>query len=325
VQKSPPPPAAAGSLHPRTTPGVAVDAHELARSFGAVHAVAGVSLQIRTGESVALLGPNGAGKTTLISLLLGLLAPDAGRLAILGDRPRAAIAAGRVGAMLQDGGLMPGVRVGELLQLVRSLYPDPLSLEEAADLAQVGDFIGQRVDRLSGGQTQRVRVALALIGNPELLVLDEPTAAMDVEARRRFWQGMQAQTARGTTILFSTHNLEEADGHSERVVVLGGGRVLADGTPAAIKGRVGLRILRARLSRAEHAEALRGAGSVSSLTLHGDRVEVLSPDTDSVLRHLLAIDRHARDIEVSGLGLEDAFLALTGSLPTPAGGAERAA
>jgi len=292
---------------------VAVDIQDVSKSFGPIQAVAGVSLRLRRGETVAILGPNGAGKTTLISILLGLQSPDAGRAHILGMDPQRAVSSGRVGAMLQDGGLMPGVRVGELLRLLHSLYPQPMPVERAIALAQVKEFAGQRVDRLSGGQTQRVRVAAALIGDPELLILDEPTASMDVEARRSFWRGMDAQAGAGQTILFSTHNLEEADDHCDRVVVLGRGRVLAEGTPSAIKDRVGLRSLRCVITRPEAVQRVRSLPGVSAVNLRGSRLEVLSSDTDSALRLLLDRDPGARDVEVSGLDLEDAFLALTGA------------
>ncbi|HXZ98827.1 MAG TPA: ABC transporter ATP-binding protein [Candidatus Binatia bacterium] len=310
-------------LPPETPAAIVVQA--VSRSFGPIRAVSDVSLTIRAGETVALLGPNGAGKTTLITMLLGLLDPDRGVLRLLGADPGDAVAAGRVGAMLQDGGLMPGARVGELLRFVRRVYPAPMSLDEACSLSQVDGFLDQRVDRLSGGQTQRVRVALALIGNPELLILDEPTASMDVEARRRFWAGMDAQASLGKTILFSTHYLEEADAHCDRVVVIGRGRILADGTPASIKSMVGLRAVRCRVGSPRFADDLRALPGVSSVTLRGDRVEVLGRDTDLVLRWLLAHDAGARDIEVSGLDLEEAFLALTETAETSSGSREQAA
>jgi ABC-2 type transport system ATP-binding protein len=308
---------------PKNADGVAIDIDGVIKSFGSVQAVAGISLQIRSGETVAVLGPNGAGKTTLLGILLDLQSPDAGRVRLFGTDPRSAVASGRVGAMLQDGGLMPGVRVVELLRFLRRLYPAPMALDQAIALAQAGDFLHQRVDRLSGGQLQRVRVAVALVGDADLLLLDEPTAAMDVEARRRFWEGMDEQAGRGKTILFSTHNLEEVDGHADRVVVIARGRVLADGSPAAIKARVGLRSLRSTLSRRDAAQRIRALPGVASVTLRGDRLEVLSSQTDAVLHTLLRHDPGAHDFEITGLGLEDAFLALTGGAASQT--AERAA
>ena len=288
----------------------AVIAADLVKSFGNVHAVAGVSMTITRGETVALLGPNGAGKTTTISLLLGLLSPDRGIVRLFGEAPEQVVAAGRVGAMLQDGGLMPGVRVGELLAMLARLYPSPLSVTEAASVAQVDHVLDQRVERLSGGQTQRLRVAAALIANPELLVLDEPTTAMDVEARRRFWLAMRDEADRGRTILFSTHYLEEADAFADRVVVVANGQVIADGTPADIKGSLGLRVLRCRL-RAPDTRLLGRLPGVDTVDVHHDRVELRTRDSDATLRALLDGWDDAAEIEIGGVGLEDAFVTLT--------------
>src|ERR1700683_4830500 len=222
----------------------AVRVDGVTRRFGPVLGVDNLDLVVGHGETIALLGPNGAGKTTTISMLLGLSTPDSGRIEIFGSAPGTATAHANVGAMLQDGGMMPGVLVVELLAMVRSLYPAPLALEEAINIAQLGGLEKRRVDRLSGGQSQRLRLAMALIGDPRLLILDEPTAAMDVETRRAFWRAMEGVTARGHTTLFSTHYIEEADVAADRIVMLARGRVVADGTPAAIKDSVGLRVIR---------------------------------------------------------------------------------
>src|SRR5215211_5455059 len=207
------------------------------RRYGRVTAVDGLSLQIGSGETVALLGPNGAGKTTAVELLLGLINPDAGVVRLFSGPPADAVAAGRVGAMLQDAGLPQGAKVGELIGLVRSLYPDPLSVADALRLADLEQVADRQVQRLSGGQRQRVRLALALAGNPELLVLDEPTAALDVDARRTFWQRVHGYVSAGRTVLFATHRLEEADAVADRVVVIAHDRLLADGTPDQVKAQ----------------------------------------------------------------------------------------
>ncbi|HVM63569.1 MAG TPA: ABC transporter ATP-binding protein, partial [Acidimicrobiales bacterium] len=279
------------------------------KSFGAVRAVDGITLGVERGEVVALLGPNGAGKTTTISLLLGLLAPDRGGADLFGGPPRAAVRQGRVGAMLQDGGLLDGVRVAELLAMLHALYPAPMPVGRAVALAQLEGLERRRTDRLSGGQSQRLRVACALIGNPELLVLDEPTAAMDVEARRAFWGAMQDLADEGRTVVFSTHYLEEADAFADRVVMIGAGRVVADGTPSHIKSTIGARVVRFRLPRPDSA-GLAALAGVRSVTAHGERVELRTTDSDATLRAVLARWPAAHDIEVAGAGLEDAFLAL---------------
>jgi ABC-2 type transport system ATP-binding protein len=283
---------------------------DIEKSFGAVRAVDDLSLAVDAGDVVALLGPNGAGKTTTISILLGLLRADGGTAELWGGRPDAAVAQGRVGAMLQDGGLMPGVRIDELLRMLRASYPAPMSVERAMALAQLDGLERRRVDRLSGGQTQRLRVACALIGDPELLVLDEPTAAMDVEARRSFWSAMREEAATGRTILFSTHYLEEADAFADRIVVIGAGRVIADGSPAAIKSTIGARVVRCEVARPD-AAGLASLPGVTSVDVRRQRVELRTGDSDATLRALLGRFPEARDIEVTGAGLEDAFVALT--------------
>ena len=288
----------------------AVRVQGVTRRFGPVLAVENLSLTVEQGRTVALLGPNGAGKTTTISMLLGLSAPDAGSIEIFGSVPGSATAHASVGAMLQDGGMMPGVLVGELLAMVRSLYVTPLALQEAVEIAQLGGLEKRRVDRLSGGQSQRLRLAMALIGDPRLLVLDEPTAAMDVETRRGFWHAMEGFTERGRTILFSTHYLEEADVTADRIVMMARGRVVADGTPSAIKDSVGLRVIRFSIATPGIAgiDALPGAVSA---TAHGSRVELRCKDSDAALRALLAARPDAYDIEVAGVALEDAFITIT--------------
>jgi ABC-2 type transport system ATP-binding protein len=285
----------------------------VSRSFGTVRAVDRVTIGVGRGETVALLGPNGAGKTTTITMLLGLMRPDEGAISVLGTSPDIAIARGLVGAMLQDGGMMPGVQIGELLLMVRTLFPAPLTLAETIAIAQLQGLEKRRVDRLSGGQAQRLRLAMALIGDPELLILDEPTAAMDVEARRNFWNEMREFTDRGRTILFSTHYLEEADLSADRVILMARGRVVADGTPAAIKDSVGLRVIRFSVEHVDGAgfEQLPGAVSVN---IHGHHVELRCRDTDTALRALLAARPDVHDIEVSGVALEDAFISITDGL-----------
>jgi ABC-2 type transport system ATP-binding protein len=202
----------------------------ITKSYGAVRAVNGIDLEIHRGETIALLGPNGAGKTTTINMLLGLLEPTSGSIEVFGMSPTQAIRSSRIGAMLQEGKLMPGVRIGEFLDFVRSLHPAPLPKEQLLELANLRGLENRRVDRLSGGQTQRVRFAMAIAGNPELLLLDEPTAAMDVEARREFWASMHNYTSLGHTILFATHYLEEAQDSSSRLIIIAQGHVIVDGT-----------------------------------------------------------------------------------------------
>lgn len=289
----------------------AVRATGLAKSYGSTVALAGLDLHVAAGEAVALLGPNGAGKTTTIGLLLGLLSPGRGQVQVYGQAPLQAVAGGLVGAMLQDAGLMPGVRVAELLTMVRGLYPRPLPLDELARIADLAPLLGRRADRLSGGQAQRVRFAAAIAGDPLLLVLDEPTAAMDVQARRNFWRQIHGFAGRGRTVLFATHYLHEADNAADRVVVIAGGRKIADGPPAAIKASFGNQQVRFTLLRGSRAllDALDGVRAVehdrSRVTLH-------SSDTDATVTALVRSDLRWSGLEVGGPDLETSFLRLLG-------------
>ena len=297
---------------PGTGTGAGVLLSGLRKRYGEVRAVDGVDLHIVPGEVVALLGPNGAGKSTTIDMLLGLTPPDAGTVRLWGLPPEQACRKGYVGAMLQTGGLLGGVTVREILELIRGLSPDPLPLEDVIATARVGDIADSRADRLSGGQTQRVRFALALAGNPQLLVLDEPTVAMDVATRRAFWAAMREWTARGRTVLFATHYLEEADAYADRAVLMAHGRVVADGPTTEVKAAVGGRTIRATVPDAD-AERLRGLPGVTAVERHGAVTILRCADSDAALRALLQEHPAARDIEVTGAGLEEAFLALTGS------------
>jgi ABC-2 type transport system ATP-binding protein len=283
----------------------------LAKSFGEVHAVRGVDLEIAPGETVALLGPNGAGKSTTIDMLLGLQEPDAGTVSVFGKPPRAAVDHGAVGAMLQTGALIRDVAVRELIAMMASLYPQPLPVENVIELTGIGDIADRRTQKLSGGETQRVRFAVALVSNPELLVLDEPTVAMDVESRHAFWSAMRTFAAGGKTILFATHYLEEADAYADRVVLMAHGAVVADGPPGEIKAMVGTRTIRATLPDAP-LERLERLSGVAHAERRGEAVVLSCTDSDAAIRALLATFADARDIEITGAGLEQAFLTLTG-------------
>jgi ABC-2 type transport system ATP-binding protein len=278
---------------------------------GPIRAVRGVDIAIAPGETVALLGPNGAGKSTTIDMLLGLARPDAGTVSLFGGPPQEAVASGRVGAMLQTGALLRFLTVRELIAMMASLYPDPLAVEEVIELCGLQAAAGQRTEKLSGGQAQRVRFACALVSNPELLVLDEPTVAMDVEGRHAFWATMRSFAARGTTIVFATHYLEEADAFADRAVLMARGRIVADGPTTEIKARVGARTIRATLPGAD-VGALEALPGVAAAERRGAAVTLRCADSDAAIRALLAAHPAVSDIEISGAGLEEAFLELTG-------------
>jgi ABC-2 type transport system ATP-binding protein len=282
----------------------------LTKSYGAVQAVRGVDISVAAGETVALLGPNGAGKSTTIDMLLGLTRPDEGRVELFGMPPSDAIAAGAVGVMLQTGGLIRDLSVRELITMMASLYAEPLGVDEVLDVTGLADIADRRTQKLSGGETQRTRFALALVSNPELLVLDEPTVALDVQSRHDFWAAMRGFTARGKTVVFATHYLEEADAYADRVVLMSLGRVVADGPPTEIKARVGRRLIRATLAEADPAD-LTALPGVVAVDRHGQTVELRCTDSDAAVRALLTAYPHARDLEIRGAGLEEAFLELT--------------
>jgi ABC-2 type transport system ATP-binding protein len=291
-----------------------VELHGLAKSFrsprGPVHAVRGIDVTIARGETVALLGPNGAGKSTTIDMLLGLLPPDEGAATVFGREPVDAVAAGMIGAMLQTGAVIRDVTVRELIAMMGALYPRSLGVDEIIDLVGLREIADRRTEKLSGGQTQRVRFAIALVGDPELLVLDEPTVAMDVEGRRAFWTTMRAFASRGKTVVFATHYLEEADDYADRAVLMAAGRIVADGPTTEIKARVGTRIIRATLPGANERE-LESLPGVTSAERRGDSVVLRCSDSDAAIRTLLAAHPEARDIEIAGADLEEAFLELT--------------
>ncbi|MDA8060941.1 MAG: ABC transporter ATP-binding protein [Actinomycetota bacterium] len=282
------------------------------KSYGRVTALSGLDLAIFPGETVALLGPNGAGKSTTIDLLLGLSRPDAGEVRVLGEAPAEMVAAGRVGGMLQTGQLIRHLRVRELVSMVASLYPRPRPVDEVLELTATASIAGRDTTKLSGGQTQRVRLALGLVGDPDLLVLDEPTAALDVEGRRELWAVLRAVSSSGTTVLFATHYLEEADEHADRVVLLAAGRVVADGTPNEVRGVVGGRRIRANLPGVDSDE-LAGLAGVAAVERRGDAVVLSCTGSDAALRLLLARYPTACDIEVTAARLEEAFVELTGA------------
>jgi len=277
---------------------------------GVVRAVDGIDVAVAPGETVALLGPNGAGKTTTIDMLLGLLPPDGGAVSLFGKPPADAIAAGGVGAMLQMGSLLPYLSVRELLTMMAALYPSPMDVDEVIEIVGLGDIVGRMTHRLSGGQTQRVRFAIALVSNPDLLVLDEPTVAMDVEGRHAFWTTMRGFAAGGKTVIFATHYLDEADDYADRAVLMAHGRVVADGPTTEIKARVGARIIRATLPGVSE-EALVELPGVVRADRRGESISLRCADSDAAIRALLATYPQVRDIEITGAGLEEAFIELT--------------
>lgn len=277
-----------------------------------INAVDDISLSIETGSVVALLGPNGAGKTTTIDMILGLTTPTAGNIKVLGQKPRQATVSGNVSAVLQSGGLLRDLKVGETIELIASTFPDALPVEEALTRAGLTKIKDRKVAKCSGGEQQRLRFAMALLPNPKLLILDEPTTGMDVTARAEFWQTMHAEADQGRTVIFATHYLQEADSFADRVVMIAGGRVVADGTTSDIRARATGRVVSARLPNnlERAAKELEARDDVHNLKIEGQRIIIHTADSDAIALRLLQT-YGARDLEAMPGSLDDAFTALT--------------
>ncbi|NNG40510.1 ABC transporter ATP-binding protein [Flexivirga sp. ID2601S] len=292
---------------PQGAPAIALAG--LRKSFGTVEAVKGLDLTVQPGEVVAFLGPNGAGKTTTIDMMLGLSRPDEGTARVFGMEPRAAVARGLVAAVMQTGGLLRDLTVRETVDLTASLFVQTRSVEECLQRAGIADIADRKVHKCSGGQQQRLRFAMALVSDPALIVLDEPTTGMDVTGRRDFWSAIRQDAERGRTVLFATHYLEEADLYADRIVLMRHGQIVADGTGSQIKAMASGRTVRATLRGLSDRE-LAAIPGVESVEVRGESVLLHANDSDAVARHLLT-QTDARDIEITARGLEDAFVALT--------------
>ena len=287
----------------------AIELHGLHKRFGHVHAVKGVDLTIASGEIVAFLGPNGAGKTSTIDMILGLSQPNEGSASVYGMEPRRAISLGLVSAVMQTGGLLKDLTVAETLQYTGSLFTSCQPVDSVLKRAGIADKADRKVGKCSGGEQQRLRFAMALLPDPELLILDEPTTGMDVEGRRSFWTSIRQDAELGRTVLFATHYLEEADAYADRVILIRQGEIVADGTSSQIKALAAGRTVRATLPGADEAK-LHEIPGVESVELRGDTVLLHASDSDAVARYLLT-STPARDLEIIARGLEDAFIALT--------------
>ncbi|GAA1917050.1 ABC transporter ATP-binding protein [Streptantibioticus ferralitis] len=302
---------AAPTTQKRDTATPAVRFSQVNKTFGQVKAVNDVNLDLHAGETVALLGPNGAGKSTTLDLLLGLRNADSGTVEVFGTTPARAIAQGRVGAMLQSGGLMEEVKVRELVKLACDLHPKAYPVQRVLQNAGITEIADRMVNKLSGGQEQRVRFAIATAGANDLIILDEPTTGMDVTVRQSFWATMREQAAQGRTVLFATHYLEEADAIADRVIVLHRGRILADGSAAEIKAKAGARRIVFDIDGQVDEAALRGLPFLTSLSVSGRTVRIQSTDADATTHAIYGLGLYPRNLEVAGLGLEQAFIAIT--------------
>lgn len=288
----------------------AIELTGLTKRFKKVEAVRGIDLTVQSGEIVALLGANGAGKTTTIDMILGLAKPTAGHVAVFGSEPRVAVQKGKVSALLQTGGLLDDLKVGETVDYIASTYraTQGRAVLEQAGIAHLENRI---VSKCSGGEQQRLKFALALLPNPDLLILDEPTTGMDVSARRAFWERMKEQAHSGRTIVFATHYLEEAEQFAERVVLMHKGQIVADGSTSEVRAFTGNRTI--------SCDTPDPNGLLAEIQAHFDvvprrdlgRFAVTSHQSDEVARFLLGRDSVA-NLEITSPSLEDAFVNLTG-------------
>jgi ABC-2 type transport system ATP-binding protein len=290
----------------------AIELRSVSQGFGNVRIIEGLILRINPGEVVGFLGPTGAGKTTTLDMVLGLSQPKSGTVSVYGMAPRAAVDAGRVAAVTQTGGLLGDITVGEHVRLIADLFGYPKSrADEIMETAGIAGLANRKTQACSGGEKQRLKFAMALVSNPDLIVLDEPTTGMDVNGRREFWADIHAQALRGRTVVFATHYLEEADEYADRIVVLVKGKVVADGTTAQIRAIAAGR--RVTADFADHAAAERAAGLISRIapkvTVQGPQLIVGATDSDSVVKAIFAANGH--NVQVTSQGLEEAFIAIT--------------
>ncbi|MGP9735478.1 ABC transporter ATP-binding protein [Brachybacterium sp. AOP42-C2-15] len=301
------------STTPAAAATAAISLRGLTKHYGSVRALDGLDLEIQPGEIVALLGPNGAGKSTAMEMMVGLATPDAGTVGVLGTEPATATRTGLIGTMLQAGALLPDQSVRSMLRMLHSLQAHPMPMAEVIAQADIQDLVKRKMGALSGGQAQRVRFAIALLGDPQVLLLDEPTVGMDVGARRAFWDQMRDVAATGRTVVFATHHLDEAEREARRVIVMDRGRVVADGTGAEISAVVAGRVITLRGAEPAQIAALPGVQSAAADETDPRRVRAVCSDSDAALAALftgpLAADVH--EVLVSAPGLEEAFLRIT--------------
>ncbi len=286
-----------------------IEARGLTKRYGNVLALDAIDLDVERGEIVGFLGPNGAGKSTAIALMLGLRRPTAGSVRVFGVAPTDGAAKSRTGVMLQESGVPETLRVGEMLRLFQSYYPWTLPTDEILTRAGLQSKRNDLIGNLSGGQKQRLYFALAIAGDPDLLFLDEPTVGMDVESRLQFWKHLREFVAAGKTILFSTHYLEEADALANRIVVINKGTIVAQGTPAEIKGlgadtRI---VMRTNMP----LDVAQGYAGVRDVQVEQGMLTITTATPEAFLRRFFQEDWQVEDLRVERVDLESAFLQLT--------------
>jgi ABC-2 type transport system ATP-binding protein len=291
-------------MNPSNDP-AAIEARGVSHRYGAVESLTDIDLAIEAGAITALLGPNGAGKTTFVNLVLGLDRTAGGSLTTLGATPGSDAARAGSGVMLQSAALAPQLTVREHLGLFAGYYPSALPVSEVLELVGLTAQADRRYGLLSGGQQRRVQFALALCGQPKLLVLDEPTVALDAESRRLTWAAIRARADAGAAVLLTTHLLEEAEALADRVVLLAGGRIIADAPPRAIKARVAEQRISCRSSLA--SDAVTRLPAVIAAAGSDGRFVVRSTHAERTLAAWLSQDPNLNDLEIARASLEEAL------------------
>jgi ABC-2 type transport system ATP-binding protein len=292
-------------------------AKNLKKSYANVEAIAGINLDISAPGVFAILGQNGAGKTSLIKCALGLEKISSGLLHTMGHKPGALKAKQKTGVILQDSDLPESLTVKEHIQLFASYYPMPFSVNQTIEMCDLGSFAHKRYKKLSGGQKRRAQFALAVVGDPQLIFLDEPTTGLDIEARRNLWSVIREFANKGKTIVLTTHYLEEADNLADRIMVMNAGKIVADATPKDIHKEVSGSIVRCHTNLSP--DILQKLAGVSGVVISGRYSELRTTLANQTLVALLSLDPTLSDLSVSQPKLEDIFGELTGSSATEKG------
>ncbi|MCR8645108.1 ABC transporter ATP-binding protein [Paenibacillus sp. N1-5-1-14] len=289
-----------------------VEVQQVTKVYGNKHAVDQVSFTINKGTVVAILGPNGAGKTTTLSMLLGLIDSTSGSVKLFGQDPKEKQVRERVGAMLQEIDVVDNLTVREIIHLVRSYYPNPMTVEELTRLTGLRkEDLNRYANKLSGGQKRSLGFALALAGNPDLLFFDEPTVGLDIRARRAFWDQVQQFTAKGKTIIFTTHYLQEADDVADRVILFHHGSIVADGKPEEIKAKLTKQTVSFYIEDSNNHEQLLALPGVSDVYVQEGRTYVVTTDTDATIAAVYKQNMQVSGVQIQSGSLEDAFAQLT--------------
>lgn len=293
----------------------AIEARGLTKTFGKVRAVDDIDISIERGQVVALLGPNGAGKTTALDMILGLTTPTSGSLEVLDGSPNDAVRAGRISALLQTGGLLADLSVRDTVRYIAATYPNPAPIDEVLERTGLTEIASRRVSKCSGGEQQRLKFALALLAEPDILVLDEPTTGMDVSARRKFWDTMHAEATSGRTVIFATHYLNEAEEFADRIILMNRGKIAADGSMEDVRAIAGMRHVRCKVAGGPgRGEELVGVVTSSipgtTASFDGETFHATTPNSDDVARLVLA-QADVSDVTITDSSLEDAFITLT--------------